>query len=61
MYGEGSSKSQKRGRKANNEAEVLEVMEMPWADRKTATQAIPPVYTELIGHQLLQHLAAVAA
>ncbi len=58
VYGEGSSKSQKRGRKADNEAEVLEVMGMPWADRKTATQAIPPDYTELIGHQLMQHLQA---
>jgi DNA (cytosine-5)-methyltransferase 1 len=61
VYGEGSSKSQKRGRKADNEAEVLSVMEMPWADRAGATQAIPPLYTELIGHQLLQHLKAVAA
>ncbi len=58
VYGEGSSKSQKRGRKADNEAEVLDVMGMPWADRKTAIQAIPPVYTELIGHQLLQHVQA---
>lgn len=56
VYGEGSSKSQKRGRKADNEAEVLEVMEMPWADRKGATQAIPPAYTELIGHQLMSYL-----
>lgn len=61
VYGEGSSKGQKRGRKADNEAEVLEVMGMPWADRKGATQAIPPTYAELIGHQLLQHLQAVAA
>jgi DNA (cytosine-5)-methyltransferase 1 len=60
VYGEGSSKSQKRGRKADNEAEVLDVMGMPWADRKTATQAIPPAYTELIGHQLLQHLRVAA-
>jgi DNA (cytosine-5)-methyltransferase 1 len=56
VYGEGSSKGQKRGRKADNEAEVLAVMEMPWADRAGATQAVPPRYTELIGHQLLQHL-----
>jgi DNA (cytosine-5)-methyltransferase 1 len=56
VYGEGSSKGQKRGRKASTEAEVLEVMGMPWADRKTATQAIPPAYTELIGHQLLAHI-----
>ena len=61
VYGEGSSKSQKRGRKADTEAEVLAVMEMPWTDRKGATQAIPPAYTELIGHQLLQHLEARVA
>jgi DNA (cytosine-5)-methyltransferase 1 len=58
VYGEGSAKGQKRGRKASSEAEVLEVMGMPWADRKTATQAIPPAYTELIGHQLFAHLKA---
>src|SRR4029077_8842147 len=40
VYGEGSSVGQVRGRKASTEAEVLEVMGMPWADRKTATQAI---------------------
>jgi DNA (cytosine-5)-methyltransferase 1 len=61
VYGEGSSKGQKRGRKADNEAEVLAVMEMPWADRAGATQAVPPLYTELIGAQLLAHLEAVAA
>jgi DNA (cytosine-5)-methyltransferase 1 len=58
VYGEGSAKGQKRGRKASSEGEVLEVMGMPWADRKTATQAIPPAYTELIGYQLLTHLEA---
>jgi DNA (cytosine-5)-methyltransferase 1 len=58
VYGEGSSKSQKRGRKADNEAEVLAVMEMPWANRREATQAIPPSYTELVGAQLLTHVRA---
>jgi DNA (cytosine-5)-methyltransferase 1 len=57
VYGQGSSKGQKRGRKADTEAQVLELMEMPWANRAEATQAVPPAYTELIGHQLLQHLA----
>lgn len=56
VYGEGSSKGQKRGRKASSEAEVLEVMGMPWATRRGATQAIPPAYCELIGAQLLDHL-----
>ena len=56
VYGEGSSKGQKRGRKADSEAEVLEVMEMSWADRRGATQAIPPAYTHLIGLQLMAHI-----
>jgi DNA (cytosine-5)-methyltransferase 1 len=60
VYGEGSATGQKRGRKASTEAEVLAVMEMPWADRKTATQAIPPVYTELVGHQLMACVKARA-
>lgn len=60
VYGEGSSRGQIRGRKADNEEEVLTVMEMPWADRAGATQAIPPAYTELIGHQLVTHLKAKA-
>lgn len=57
VYGQGSSKGQKRGKKADTEAQVLELMEMPWATRAEATQAIPPAYTELIGYQLLQFLA----
>jgi DNA (cytosine-5)-methyltransferase 1 len=61
VYGEGSSKGQVRGRKADNEAEVLEVMGMPWADRRGATQAIPPAYTELIGAQLLAHIESKVA
>lgn len=61
VYGEGSSKGQKRGRKADTEAEVLEVMGMPWSDRKGATQAIPPDYTEFIGQQLMGHLEQVVA
>jgi DNA (cytosine-5)-methyltransferase 1 len=60
VYGEGSSKGQVRGRKADNEAQVLEAMGMPWADRKSATQAVHPDFTELIGHQLIQHLKAQA-
>jgi DNA (cytosine-5)-methyltransferase 1 len=60
VYGEGSSSGQKRGRKADNEAEVLAVMEMPWANRREATQAIPPRMTELVGAQLLQHIESRA-
>ncbi len=52
VYGGGTGKGQKRGRKVMSSAEALAVMEMPWADRKGATQAIPPAYTEFIGRQI---------
>jgi len=35
-------------------------MEIDWMDRYELSQAIPPAYTELIGHQLMQHLKAAA-
>jgi DNA (cytosine-5)-methyltransferase 1 len=38
-----------------------EVMGIDWMTWKELTQAIPPAYTELIGHQLLQHIRARAA
>jgi DNA (cytosine-5)-methyltransferase 1 len=28
-----------------------------WMNQRELAEAIPPAYTELIGHQLLQHLA----
>lgn len=37
---------------------VRQVMGMPWATRLECAEAIPPAYTELIGHQLMQHLNA---
>jgi DNA (cytosine-5)-methyltransferase 1 len=60
VYGGGTGKSQKRGRKVMSSAEAIEVMEMPWADRAGATQAIPPAYTEFIGQRLLEHIKAAA-
>jgi DNA (cytosine-5)-methyltransferase 1 len=33
-----------------------EAMGMPWASRLGVSQAIPPAYTEFIGHQLMTHL-----
>lgn len=36
-------------------------MAMPWANRDGLREAIPPVYTECIGRQLLQHIATEAA
>jgi DNA (cytosine-5)-methyltransferase 1 len=36
-------------------------MGIDWMTQGELAQAIPPAYTELIGHQLLQHVRAVAA
>lgn len=33
---------------------------MPWASWHGTTQAVPPVYTEFLGHQLLDHLKEMA-
>lgn len=38
-----------------------EVMGMPWASRDGLREAIPPAYTEYIGHQLLERVQSVAA
>jgi DNA (cytosine-5)-methyltransferase 1 len=38
-----------------------EVMGMPWASRDGLREAIPPAYTEWIGTQLLEHIAAERA
>lgn len=32
------------------------IMGMPWATKAELNEAIPPVYTELVGHQLMQHV-----
>jgi DNA (cytosine-5)-methyltransferase 1 len=36
-------------------------MGIDWMNWDELREAIPPAYTELIGHQLMQHLRAVAA
>ncbi len=35
-------------------------MGMPWATQGELAQAIPPAYTEYVGHQLIEHLRAAA-
>ena len=37
-----------------------QAMGIDWMDVHRASQAIPPAYTELIGHQLAQHLRVAA-
>ncbi len=56
VYGGGTGKGQKRGRKVMSSTEAVQVMGMPWATRKEVTQAIPPAYTEFIGSQLMVYL-----
>ncbi len=41
--------------------EYRAAMGIDWMNRDELSQAIPPAYTEFIGHQLMQHLTAVAA
>ena len=52
VYGTGGGGQQTRGYKAHPE-EARAVMGMPWASRDGVSQAIPPVYTQWIGEQLL--------
>jgi DNA (cytosine-5)-methyltransferase 1 len=48
-------------RKHTTTARGREAMGIDWMNRDELSEAIPPAYTELIGHQLLAHLKAVAA
>lgn len=41
--------------------EYRAAMGIAWMNRDELSQAIPPAYTELIAHQLLQHIRAKAA
>ena len=43
------------------ERAYADAMGCDWMTNREARKAIPPAYTELIGHQLLQHVRARAA
>jgi len=43
-------------RKPRNLEEAQTAMGIDWMSRLELSQAIPPAYTELIGHQLIQHI-----
>ena len=48
-------------RKPRNLLDAQDAMGIDWMTRRELSQAIPPVYTEFIGQQLLQHLSVSEA
>lgn len=50
-----------RGRKATSLTEAQQAMGIDWMNWKELTEAIPPVYTEWIGSQLIAQLLEAAA
>jgi DNA (cytosine-5)-methyltransferase 1 len=60
VYGHGGGGSMTRGYKGTA-VEYRDAMDMQWATRAEIAQAIPPAYTEHIGHQLMQVLNAERA
>jgi DNA (cytosine-5)-methyltransferase 1 len=55
VYGTGGGGVMTRGVKATP-AEARVAMGIDWMTRAEIAEAIPPAYTELIGHQLLAHI-----
>jgi DNA (cytosine-5)-methyltransferase 1 len=58
VYGTGGGGQMTRGYKARGVAEARVALETPWMTLAECAQAIPPAYTELVGHQLLAHVKA---
>ena len=62
VYGNGTNRWHREKYGENlTAADKNEAMEIDWMVRGSLEQAIPPAYTELIGHQLMQHVRAKAA
>lgn len=55
VYGDGGGGQMTRGFKAHKK-DWADLMGMPWATPKEIGQAVPPVYTEWVGSQLLAAL-----
>ncbi len=60
VYGTGGGGQMTRGYKARGVVEAREVLGTPWMTLAECAQAIPPAYTELVGHQLMQHIRVAA-
>jgi DNA (cytosine-5)-methyltransferase 1 len=61
---ENGAKKDRYGRRGGYQGTVAEkraAMEAAWMSAAELNQAIPPAYTELIGHQLMQHVRARGA
>ena len=61
VYGHGAGGSGQRVRGPGVAQASREVMGIDWMNRDELDEAIPPAYTEFIGAQLLDHIAARAA
>jgi DNA (cytosine-5)-methyltransferase 1 len=58
VYGTGGGGQMTRGFKARGVEEAREVLKTPWMTLAECSQAIPPAYTEHIGHYLMREVEA---